>query len=132
MTSEGGAAKRCRDAAGGAGAGGSDSAGAGTLRALATVFGVEVKDLEACLEHQSISDPVLHAVGAVIDAKTKREEKKKFKKWILKEWQTCAGMRDKVEWEGDGYFYNDYTNVPCSWDMYQDCVSGTCFCGKCK
>ena len=58
-----------------------------------------------------------------------------LQEYIVNKWGTCQGLRRKISNEGIGYFYNDYTKVPVSWDLYSrfvDSNSDLCYCGNCE
>lgn len=60
-------------------------------------------------------------------------EMKTLKTYILDEWGNCDNLRSKIENEGTGYFYSEYTSVPVSWDIYNEFCENEddCFCGTC-
>lgn len=51
--------------------------------------------------------------------------------YISRKWETCYFMREKIDNEGMEYFYNDYCNVPVSWELYTEFCnnSADCYCG---
>lgn len=51
--------------------------------------------------------------------------------YIGKEWETCHRMRQKIDWEGQDYFYDYYTHVPVSRKLYKEFCSNPnrCYCG---
>ena len=56
-------------------------------------------------------------------------ERTVFQKYIVNKWGTCQGLRRKISNEGIGYFYNDYTKVPVSWELYSEFAdSNVCYC----
>lgn len=60
------------------------------------------------------------------------EEEIILKRWIRNEWCDCENLRNKIDNEGTGYFYDSYTNVPVSYDTYTDFAhSYDCWCGQC-
>ena len=64
---------------------------------------------------------------------SEEEEHRTMREYILEEWGNCNALRAKIEWEGAGYFYSNYTTVPVSWTTYDDFVeSSYCWCDQCK
>jgi hypothetical protein len=66
----------------------------------------------------------------------KREnDRKALKDFAIQEYDGCCNLYKKIENEGLGYFYNNYTTVPCSWSIYAsycDGHDGECWCDGCE
>lgn len=59
-------------------------------------------------------------------------EKKIMIEYIINKWGDCKSLRRKIEWEGEGYFYNSYSNVPASHEIYMDFFDDDCcWCSNC-
>lgn len=53
--------------------------------------------------------------------------------WIKHWGGDCNAVRQKINSEGVGYFYNSYTTVPAEWNTYTDFVDDVeCWCGACS
>jgi hypothetical protein len=56
----------------------------------------------------------------------------KLRTWIRNKWNGCTDVRQKIANEGKSYFYESYTNVPCTYEIYTEFYRNDdeCFCGK--
>lgn len=56
-------------------------------------------------------------------------QRQRLADYIVREWETCHRLRAKIDWEGDDYFYDSYTHVPVSREMFKEfCRNTDCYC----
>lgn len=102
------------------------------LEQVSELLNVNSADLSESLKSGEITDGLLQSLKATVEAKVWKQEEVQFCNWIRRKWGDCDVLRCKIENEGTHYFYYSYSNVPCSYDMYESFASGSsCWCGDC-
>lgn len=53
--------------------------------------------------------------------------------WVRDEWGCGCQLYDKIDWEGEGYFYDNYTEVPVPYRYYvkyREELTRPCWCER--